>query len=66
MINLGEWEFVAFVSHTQMAERKLFDKDKETNCDIMLLVEREGKIRLMSYKNNPWLHENDNLDATIV
>ena len=43
-----------------MVEQKLFEEDKETNCDIMFLVRRttetgEDKIRLMSYKSNPWL-----------
>ena len=38
-----------------MIEQKLFEKGKETNCDIMFLVRRKGKIRLMSFKSNPWL-----------
>ena len=38
-----------------MVEQKLFEKSKETNCDIMFLVRRNGKIRLMSFKSNPWL-----------
>lgn len=59
IIHLGEWEFVCFVSHTQMVEQKLFEKKKETNCDIMFLVRHKGKIRLMSFKCNPWLGFND-------
>ena len=59
IINLGEWEFVSFVNHTQMVEQKVFEQDKETNCDIMFLVEREGKIRLMSFKSNPWLRRDE-------
>ena len=55
IIHLGEWEFVCFVNHTQMVEQKLFGKNKETNCDIMFLVRREEKYRLMSFKSNPWL-----------
>lgn len=59
IIHLGQWEFVCFVNHTQMIEQKLFKKNKETNCDIMLLVRRNGKIRLMSFKVNPWLDINE-------
>ena len=69
VIHLGEWEFVSFVNHTQMVEQKVFEQDKETNCDVMFLVERQDKIRLMSFKSNPWLRKNDNrrkADKTIV
>ena len=38
-----------------MVEQKLFGKAKETNCDIMFIVRRENKYRLMSFKSNPWL-----------
>ena len=38
-----------------MIEQRLFEKGKETNCDIMFLVRRGKKIRLMSFKSNPWL-----------
>ena len=55
VIDLNGWEFVCFVKHTQMVEQKLYEKEKETNCDIMFLVKREAKVRLMSFKNNPWL-----------
>ena len=55
IIHLGEWEFVCFVNHTQMVEQKCFEKKKETNCDIMILVRKDDKIRLMSFKSNPWL-----------
>ena len=55
VIHLGEWEFVCFVNHTQMVEQKCFQKSKETNCDIMILVKLEDKCRLMSFKSNPWL-----------
>ena len=55
IIHLGEWEFVCFVNHTQMVEQKLFEKQKETNCDIMFLVRRNKQVRLMSFKSNPWL-----------
>ena len=55
MIDLGEWQFVAFVNHCQMVEKNVFDFPSEINCNIMFLVERQGKIRLMSFKSNPWL-----------
>ena len=58
IIHLGEWEFVSFVNHTMMVEQQLFQKQKETNCDIMFLVRHEDKkdkIKLMSFKSNPWL-----------
>ena len=42
-----------------MVEQKLFEKSKETNCDIMFLVRRNKKIRLMSFKSNPWLGLNE-------
>ena len=42
-----------------MIEQKLFEKSKETNCDIMFLVRRENKLRLMSFKSNPWLGLNE-------
>ena len=38
-----------------MVEQKCFKRAKETNCDIMILVKREDKCRLMSFKANPWL-----------
>ena len=56
VINLGEWEFVSFVNHTLMCEQKLFGKTHEKKCDIMLLVERKGKMRLISYKSDPWVN----------
>lgn len=55
VLHLGEWEFICFVNHTQMVEQKCFKKSKETNCDIMILVKRDDKCRLMSFKTNPWL-----------
>ena len=42
-----------------MVEQNLFDFPKESNCDIMFLVEHNGKIRLMSYKSNPWLRKDE-------
>ena len=58
IVHLGEWEFVSFVNHTQMIEQRCFYRWKETNCDILFLVRhtKTRKIRLMSYKSNPWLH----------
>ena len=44
-----------------MVEKKVFDFPTEDNCDIMFLVERLGKTRLMSFKSNPWLLPNSNI-----
>ena len=53
-----------------MVEKKCFKKTKETNCDIMILVKRDDKCRLMSFKSNPWLQyhedEKDGGDEDIV
>jgi len=57
VINLGKWEFVHFVNHTQMAEKKLFGAEHETNCNITFLAEHDNKIRLMSFRSDPWLRE---------
>ena len=59
VIHLGDWEFVSFVNHTQMAEQKLFEMSRESNCDIMFLVRRRNKVRLMSFKSNPWLSQKE-------
>jgi len=40
-----------------MVEQKVFQFKNETNCDLMFLAEREGKIRLFSLKINPWISE---------
>ena len=58
VIHLGEWEFVCFVNHTQMVEQRCFMKEKETNCNIMILVKRDNVCRLMSYKSNAWISYN--------
>ncbi len=56
VVNLGDWEFLHFVNHTAMIEKKLFDQDHEINCDIMFIAQnKEGKKRLMSFKQNPWV-----------
>lgn len=52
------------MNHTQMVEQKLFEKSKETNCDIMFLVRRKDKLRLMSFKANPWLGLDDTANKT--
>ena len=55
VINLGEWEFVNFVNHTQMAETKIYKEEYEAYCNVMFLVRREDKLRLMCYRSNPWI-----------
>ena len=54
-INLGEWKFVCFVKHGIQAEQTYFDEKDEYNRNIMILVERQGKIRLITLRYNPWL-----------
>ena len=52
-----------------MVEQKLFGMEKETNCDIMMLVRRKDKYRLMSLKINPWLDASEQptgTDADVV
>ena len=63
VVHLGEWEFLCFVGHTQMVEQKLFQRSKETNCDIMFLVRRGAEVRLMSFKSNPWLDVRQQLEG---
>ena len=42
-----------------MVERKVFEFERESNCDVMFLAEKDGKIRLMSFKANPWLRRDE-------
>ena len=45
-----------------MVEQRCFKKNKETNCDIMILVKLKDKYRLMSFKSNPWLQYHEKTD----
>ena len=45
-----------------MVEQRVFKKEKETNCDIMFLASHNGKIRLMSFKSNPWIAKGEKVD----
>ena len=63
LIDLGQWEFVCFVNHTQNTEKKIFGGLYETNCDIMFLVRKNTDMRLMSFKSNPWLKPDDEGDS---
>ena len=52
-----EWEFVHFVSHTLMSEKKIFDERREKNCNIMFLAKHRGEreeTRLMCLRSDPW------------
>ena len=42
-----------------MQDINIYEEQYETTCDIMFLVRRDGLIRLMSYKSNPWDYEKD-------
>jgi hypothetical protein len=40
-----------------MPEKKLFGAEHETNCNITFLAEHDNKVRLMSFRSDPWLRE---------
>ena len=54
IVNLGEWEFVSFVKHTQAVAQKIFKTVDETWSNVMLLVKRKEKLRLMCISTDPW------------
>ena len=58
-IHLGGWEFVCFVHHCQMPGLRIYEQEHEVTCDIMFIARRDGLLRLMSYKSNPWDYEKD-------
>ena len=39
------------MNHTQMVEQKCFQKAKETNCDIMILVKRRASNHIEGVEN---------------
>ena len=56
-IDLGEWEFVHFVNHTQFADTNIFNADHEENCNIMFLiqhVDNREQTRLLCCQIKPW------------
>ena len=52
MIDLGEFEFVSFVKHTQMVNKKLFHKQREDKIIFTILVRHNENLRLISYTIN--------------
>ena len=42
-----------------MIDAKIYEQEYESTNDIMLIVRRDGLLRLMSYKTNPWEYEKD-------
>ena len=54
-VNLGHWKFICFVNRTQTIETDIYEYDYESNTDILMLVRKDSKIRLVSIKVNPWL-----------
>ena len=54
-IYLGNWKFLCFVRHTLNVENQVYGFDNENNCDIMMLLKKDNRVRLMSIKMNPWL-----------
>ena len=61
-INLGNWSFVCFVRHTPDVEKQVYGYETENNCEIMMLLRRGNRVRLLSIKACPWTpygQEND-------
>ena len=58
-ITLQNWEFICFVEHTEKADINIYDNRFQETVDIMFLVRRNGYIRLMSYKTDPWNYGKD-------
>ena len=54
IIDLGEFEFQSFVTHTQKVDQKLFNRKEETSTSIMLLAERLGVTHLMCIRGKPY------------
>ena len=54
-INLLNWKFVCFVKHNIQTEQCYFQEKDEFNRNIMILAEYENKLRLLTFKQNPWL-----------
>jgi hypothetical protein len=42
-----------------MTEKRLYGADVEQNCNITFLAERGNKLRLMSYRTDPWASEDE-------
>ena len=68
-ISLEDWEFVCFVKHTQMQDMRIYNSNYQRSVDIMFLVRgKDGYLRLMSYKSNPWFfttHKNAKTNKVI-
>jgi hypothetical protein len=58
-IDLKNWKFVTFVSHTLMVDKKIFKLDYELNNDVMFLARKKKKLRLLCLKLNPWIESKD-------
>ena len=56
MIDLGDFEFISFIKHTQMVNKKLFRKQREDKIIFTILVQHNGNLRLISYNVNSALN----------
>ena len=59
VIDLEGWEFVCFVNHAKFTETKIYGNENQYMIDIMFLARRNGTIRLISYRMNPFVYESD-------
>ena len=56
IINCMDWKFVCFVKHNFQTEQAYFDKEQEYNRNIMVLMQHNTSYRLLTFKESPWLH----------
>ena len=59
IIDLGEFEFQSFVTHTQKIDQKVFHRKEESSTSIMLLAERMGVTHLMCIRSKPYEPEHE-------
>ena len=61
-IDLGDLEFVSFVTLTQMSDNRLFGTSSSRYSNIGFLARHQGKIRLFSYRFDPWHIDTEDKD----
>ena len=50
---------MCFVNHAKFTETKIYGNDNQYMIDIMFLARRKNKVRLLSFRMNPFLYESD-------
>ena len=45
-------------------EQEIYDYDTESNTDIMMLIRKNEKVRMVSIKINPWIAYGEKCDET--